>query len=32
VNLFLSGDLEQFEIEETEKFEAYLDKFVDETL
>jgi hypothetical protein len=28
----LAGDLEQFEIEEHEKFDAYLEKFVEETL
>ncbi len=28
----LAGDLEQHELEEAEKFEAYLDKFVEETL
>jgi hypothetical protein len=32
LNLLLSGDLDQYEIEEAEKFETYLDKFVDETL
>jgi hypothetical protein len=32
LNLMLSGDLEQFEVEEHEKFDAYLDKFIEETL
>ncbi len=32
LNLLLAGDLEQFEIDEHERFEAYLDKFVEETL
>lgn len=31
-NLLLTGDLEQFEIEEHEKFDQYLEKFVEETL
>lgn len=32
LNLMLSGDLDQFETEEHEKFDAYLDRFIEEQL
>jgi hypothetical protein len=32
LTLMLSGDLEQHEVEEHEKFEAYIEKFIEETL
>ena len=32
LNLLLAGDLQQFEIDEHERFENYLEKFVEETL